>query len=65
MNNNKVLFNNEENLSYISNNSYLNSICNQKFSNIDISKFENLKCVVKSKVIAENKTKSNNFVSSI
>ena len=43
--NNKVLFNNKENL-----------------IRIDISKFENPKRDTKSEVIAENKTKSNNFV---
>ena len=43
---NKVLFNNEENL-----------------SSIDKSNFENLRRDVKSKVMVENKTKSNNFVS--
>ena len=43
---NKVLFNNEENL-----------------SSIDKSNFENPRRDVKSKVMVENKTKSNNFVS--
>ena len=61
--NNKVLFNNEEKFSYITSNSNLNNINNQKLNNIDISNFENPKRVVKSKVISENKTKSNNFVS--
>ena len=44
--NDKVLFNNEENL-----------------ISIDKSNFENPKLDVKSKVMAENKTKSNNFAS--
>ena len=61
--NNKVLFNNEEKFSYITSNSNLNNINNQKLSNIDISNFENPKRIVKSKAISENKTKSNNFVS--
>ena len=63
LNNNKVLFNNEENFSYTSNNSNLNNINNQKLSNIDNSNFENPKRVVKSKVISGDKTKFNNFIS--
>ena len=63
LNNNKVLFNNEENFSYTSNNSNLNNINNQKLSNIDNSNFENPKRVAKSKVISEDKTKFNNFIS--
>ena len=35
----------------------------QKLSNIDKSYFENPKRAVKSKIVAEDKTKSNNFVS--
>ena len=63
LNNNKVLFNNEENFYSICNNSSLNSISNQKLSNTDNSSFENPKLIVKSKVISEVKTKSNDFVS--
>ena len=63
LNNNKVLLNNEENLSYTSNNSNLNHINNQKLSNIDNSNFENPKRVAKSKVTSEDKTKFNNFMS--
>ena len=63
LNNNKVLFNNEENFYSICNNSSLNSISNQKLSNTDNSSFENPKRIVKSKVISEVKTKSNDFVS--
>ena len=63
LNNNKVLFSNEENFSYTSNNSNLNNINNQKLSNIDNSNFENPKRVVKSKVTSEDKTKFNNFIS--
>ena len=58
LNNNKVFFDIAENFPYISSNSNLKSIN----SNIDNSDFENLKCTVKSKVISEDKTKSNNFV---
>ena len=46
MNNNKVLFNNEERL-----------------SNIDKSIFENLRRAIKSKVMAEDETESNNVIS--
>ena len=63
-NNNKILFNNEENFSYTSNNSNLNNINNQKLSNIDNSNFGNPKGVFKSKVTSESKTKFNNFISS-
>ena len=63
LNNNKVLFNNEENFYSICNNSSLNSKSNQKLSNTDNSSFENPKRIVKSKVISEVKTKSNDFVS--
>ena len=63
LNNNKVLFNNEQNFYSICNNSSLNSISNQKLSNTDNSSFENPKLIVKSKVISEVKTKSNDFVS--
>ena len=63
LNNNKVLFNNEENFYSICNNSSLNSISNQKLSNTDNSNFENPKRIVKSKVISEVKTRSNDFVS--
>ena len=62
LNNNKVLFNNEENFSYTSNNSNLNNITNQKLSNIDNSNFENPRRVVKSKVTSKDKTKFNNFI---
>ena len=60
---NKVLFNNEENFSYTSDNSNLNNINNQKLSNIDNSNFENPRRVVKSKVTSEDKTKFDNFIS--
>ena len=65
MNNNKVLFNNEENFSNISNNCDLNSMSNGKLRNIDNSNFENPKRnLAKSKVTTEDKAKSNSFVSS-
>ena len=63
LNNNEVLLNNEENLSYTSTNSNLNSINNQKPSNINNSNFENPKRVFKSKVTSEDETKFNNFIS--
>ena len=61
LDNSKVLFNNEENFFFFSEDSNLNSVSNEELSNINYSKLEHPKSVAKSNVISEDKKESNDI----